>query len=270
MDFEKNKAKFGSWAEHFRPFIESEDFDNIFKFIVSEVKRGKKVCPESKNTFRAFIETPYDQVKVIFVLQDPYPWIQKKRIKTLTGYKEEDVYVADGLAMSCSITEKCQPSLDLFYRGIEDELYRGLNLNMVDDPSLEYLAKQGVLLMNSSLTAELNKPGSHFEKWKPFMKFFFNEVINKHDRQIPVVFFGKQAQTYSKEIVPFHHWVLEASHPAAAAHKNTKWDSEGIFTKINTILKDNYGEDSIIKWVKEYERAESVKREDLLTKELFS
>ncbi len=179
-----------------------------------------------------------EETKVIFIGQDPYPWIK------------DEIYVADGLMMSCSHTEKLQPSLDLFYKGIEDDLYKGLKLTMKKNPDLTYLARQGILLMNSSLTCEVNKPGSHKEYWKPFMKFFFEEVVNMMDSLV-VVCFGKQAQDIGKYVVPFHHWVLDVEHPAAASYKERTWNHDMLFRKINKLLKENNKEP--IKWIEQYD-----------------
>lgn len=163
------------------------------------------------------------------------------------------VYVADGLMMSCSNTRVLQPSLRLFYECIENEVYNGLNVNKIEDPDLSYLAKQGVLLLNSTLTVEMGKPESHNDLWTEFMEFFFEDIINMYERGLPIVFLGKQAQRFSKLPVPFHHYVFETSHPASAAYKDEKWSSGDVFNKINKILEQNNGPEFKIKWLKEYE-----------------
>lgn len=241
MEFNNVKHKFGSWADHFKPFIESEDFDDIFKRLKYDKGRGKVICPPSEDTFRVFTETDYKDVKAIFVLQDPYPW--KKRIRG------EDMFVADGLAMSCSNTGECQPSLLQFYDGMEKELCGGLNLDLVHEPDLSYLAHQGVMLINASLTVELNKPGSHLDVWRKFTIFFLDEIINRYERSLPIAFFGKGAARYNRYVIPFHHWTKEVVHPAAAAHKGDKWNTEGLFGWVDTLL-ENEGSNKI-KWFNE-------------------
>lgn len=241
MDFEFMREKLGSWAGYFKPFIESEKFDKIFDKLQADSSRGKIICPASRDTFRAFKECEYDNLKCILMGMSPYHQVNN------------GIYTADGLMMSCSNTGKLQPSLDLFYDALEKELNGGLNLNMIKDPDLSYLAQQGVLLINSSLTAEKGKPESHKDLWVDFIKFLFEDIINLYQRGLPIVFLGKQAQRFSTLPVPFHHYVFEVSHPASAAYKDTKWDSEGVFTKINTILEQNNGPEFKIKWLKEHE-----------------
>ena len=242
MKFENVAWKFGTWANYFKSFIESEEFDNIFARLKWESNRGRIICPASDDTFRVFLETPYSDVRVIFVLQDPYPW----RV-----YKGgESVYVADGLAMSCANTGICQPSLRQFYDGMEKELCGGMDLDFVQEPDLTYLAKQGVMLMNCSLTVEKDKPGSHLSLWASFIKYFFEEIINQYQRGLPIVFFGQGAGKIEPLVVPFVHWTKVITHPAAAAHKGTKWESKGLFTWINTILEQNNGPEFKINWFK--------------------
>lgn len=226
MDYDKVKAQLGEWAPKFQPFIESESFDSIFRSLKDYSREGRTICPQAKDVFRTFRETPYKDLKAIFILQDPYPWIKN------------GVMVADGIPMSCSYTKVCQPSLELFYQGIEDDL----GIEVPRQPDLSYLSKQGILLLNSSLTVELNKPGSHKGLWDPFMKYLIEEVINYYNTGTCYVSFGKQALPIAKMILPFMHWGFEVEHPAAAAHKERKWDHQKIFSKINKVVKDNNNE----------------------------
>lgn len=146
--------------------------------------------------------------------------------------------VADGLLMGCSVTNKLQPSLEKFYEGLEDELHDGLNLKYNKLADVSYLAKQGVLMFNAALTTEVNKAGSHIEIWEPFTKYVMEEILSVTG--VPTIFLGKDAAKYEKYTNPFA-WNFVLSHPASAAYKQSKWDTEGTFTKVNKILKDNNG-----------------------------
>lgn len=221
-----------SWYNKIKPWVESEDCDRVYAFLKRESKRGKKITPLSSNVFRAFKETSYDDLKVIMVGLSPYH----------TFYQGKPV--ADGLLMSCSVTGKLQPSLEQFYSALENELYKGLNLHIVKNADLKYLANQGVLLLNASLTCEMNKPGSHLKIWKPFMIYLFENVFDMAGA--PFVFLGAEASKYSNYVPIFTHH-FEISHPASAAYSGTDWDSEGVFKKLNKILKDNNNES--IKWM---------------------
>ena len=225
MNWELFKDKFHeSWHVKMQPFIESKECDGIYNVLKKEAKRGKKIAPLSSNVFRAFKETSYDDLKMVLMGMCPYHTMKNGE------------YVADGLLMGCSITQNLQPSLDQFYKALEKELYNGLNLKYVKLPDVDYLSKQGVLMINAALTTEINKAGSHIALWEPFTQYLFTDVLAV--TQVPVVFLGKDAAKYKRFVGPFT-WTFTLSHPASAAYNHTDWDSEGVFTKVNKILKDN-------------------------------
>lgn len=228
MNYDKIALQFGDWAPKLKPFIESPEFDEIFAFLKTEARDGKIICPHHSNTFRAFRETSFSSLRCVFILQDPYPWV------TYDKANEKLIYTADGMAMSCSNTGVCQPSLEYFYAGMEDDL----GVKVPRQPDLSYLAKQGILLLNTSLTAEKDKPSSHEGKWDKFTNFLIEEVINFYTYGLIYVCFGKTAEIVNKVIIPFLHWGFTVEHPAFAARKERLWKHDKIFTKINKILKD--------------------------------
>lgn len=224
MQFEKFKDLFHeSWHDKIRPFIESEECDDIYKFLKSESQRGKRIAPLSVNVYRCFLETSLDDLKLVILGMCPYHTLKN------------EMPVADGLAMSCSATGYLQPSLDQFYNAIEKEVYNGMCLECEKNPDLSYLAHQGVLLFNAALTTEINKAGSHLELWEPFTKYLFQEILSTTG--VPTIFLGKEAAKFERYTGLFAHNFI-VSHPASAAYKNTDWDSEGVFTKVNKILKE--------------------------------
>lgn len=223
MNWDNFKSSFHeSWHDVIKPFVESEACDEIYAYLKKEGRRGKKIAPLSSATFRCFHETEFDKMRVIIVGMSPYHTFKK------------GAPVADGLLLSCSVTNSLQPSLDQFYDGIIRELYN--DCEIIKDPDLTYLANQGVLLFNSSLTTEMNKAGSHMTIWEPFTRYMFEHVFD--GTGIPVVFLGKEAAKFERYVTPFT-WKFSISHPASAAYKHTEWDSEGVFTNINKILSDN-------------------------------
>jgi uracil-DNA glycosylase len=234
MNWEKFKDQFHeSWHEKMRPFIESEECDKIYAYLKKEAGRGKKIAPLSANVFRAFKETPLTNLKVVMIGMCPY------------HTAKNGIPVADGLLMGCSITEQLQPSLEKFYTGVNLELYQGIKFDAVEGPDVSYLAKQGVLMLNAALTTEINKAGSHIALWEPFVRHFF-ECIETEGA--PIIFLGKDAAKYKKLVGPFK-WSFVLTHPASAAYKMTDWDTEGVFGKVNRILKDNNGTE--IQWLEE-------------------
>lgn len=227
MNFQNFKHQLHpSWWSKLRPFIESEECDKIYAFLKAESKRGKKVAPLSMHVWRCFLETPLTDLKVVMMGMAPYHTLKN------------NAPVADGLLMGCSITEQLQPSLEQYYTAVEREFYDGLNLEMIKSPDVSYLAQQGVLMLNASLTVEINKAGSHMDVWEPFIKYLFEEVINHLG--VPILFLGKDAAKYKKYTGIFAH-VFELSHPASASYKNTDWDTEGVFSKIDILLEENNG-----------------------------
>jgi uracil-DNA glycosylase len=212
-----------SWHDVIRPFIETKECDDIYGFLKSEGRRGKKIAPLSSNTFRCFQETPLDKMKVVLLGMCPY------------HTEFNGLPVADGLLMGCSITEKLQPSLEQFYNALEKDLHNGLNLTYKKNPDVSYLAQEGVLMLNAALTTEINKAGSHLTIWEPFIKYIFENAIAPS--RVPVVFLGKEASKFKRYMAPLT-WSFELSHPASASYKNTDWDSEGVFTKVNRVLLD--------------------------------
>lgn len=236
MEFEKVKTKFGSWADVFRDFIESAEFDAIFAELIALKRRNRVSCPASNQTFKAFELTPYEKLKTVFIIDGP------------PAIVNNSVYLADGIALSCSNTDRIDTPLFQFYRSMESDLNSGLNLEMVDCPDLSYLCRQGVLLLYSALTCEQNKPGSHQQLWKPFYQYLFNEVINNYDANLPIVFAGPLSRAYSNLAVPFHHIVFELDKPGVTPGTGS-WDSKNVFKIIDEILSSNELEK--IKWYNE-------------------
>ena len=225
MNWEKFKGFFHeSWHIKMKHFIESKECDDIYEFLKKESKRGKKIAPLSPNVYRCFQETPLDDVKVVMIGMCPYHTF-------IDGSP-----VADGLLMGCSVTGKLQPSLEKFYEGVEKDVYNGLNLHYTKKPDVSYLAKQGVLMLNAALTTEMNKAGSHIKLWEPFTKYLLEEVLAPTG--VPYIFLGKDASVYERYLPPFS-WSFTLSHPASASYKQSDWDTEGVFTRVNKILRDN-------------------------------
>jgi uracil-DNA glycosylase len=233
LNWELFKPLFGTYSERFKGFFDDGGFDKIYERLKFDSLRGKSIAPLSSQVFRCFQETPIDNVKVIMCGYAPYH----------TFYN--NMPVADGLLMSCSNTKKLQPSLEKFYNSMEKDLCNGLGLNMIREPDLTYLAKEGILMLNASLSTEKGKPGSHSEIWEPFMKFLFEEVLLTNG--IPVVFLGREAAKLKRYVFPFT-WIFELTHPAAAAYSSGDWNSENVFKDVNRILKDNNGD--TISWFK--------------------
>ncbi len=225
MNWEKFKDHFHeSWWDVVRPFIESNECDQIYAFLKEKSMERKKIAPSSDLTFRAFKETPLTKMKVCMIGMAPYHTTYYGKL------------IADGLLMGCSVTGKLQPSLQKFYDGLEKELFHGLNLQYTKTPDVSYLAHQGVFMFNASLTVEVDKAGSHIPIWEPFIKHIFEFGIGP--MKVPTIFLGKEAARYKRWMPPLS-WSFILSHPASAAYNQSDWDTEKVFTKVNKLLVDD-------------------------------
>ena len=207
------------WGEVLRLFLNSEDFTKIIAKLYDLSTGDKKFTPPLKYVFRAFEQCAWSKTKVVMIGQDPY---------FTPG-------VADGIAFSCGLTGKAQPSLKYMFNAI--------NPSIEQDPDLTRWANQGVLLLNSALTVEISKPGTHYDIWKDFLIYVIDQICSKKE-DVLFVLLGKQAETFREYIESpilgasaYQHPIISVSHPASAAYKKDKdWDGGHVFNDINSWL----------------------------------
>lgn len=193
-----------------------EYFDRIKKIVREEYSK-KKIFPPANRVFYAFRETPYKDVKVVILGQDPYH-----------GEGE-----ANGLCFSVNRGIKMPPSLKNIYK----ELKEDLNVERTDTDLSDW-AKSGVLLLNSVLTVEKDKPASHkMVGWEEFT----DSVIKKlNEKEEPVVFilWGNFAKSKIKYITNPKHLILSSAHPSPFSVHQGFFGSRP-FSKTNEFLKKN-------------------------------
>jgi uracil-DNA glycosylase len=191
-------------------------FKKLVAFVKSEYK-NKTIFPEANNIFNALKYTEYDDVKVVILGQDPYH-----------GEGE-----AHGLAFSVQEGIKNPPSLV----NIFNELKADLNVDR-NKGNLEDWAKQGVLLLNTALTVEKDKPNSHRNKgWE----IFTDKIIEKlNERTKPIVFilWGNNAKEKKRLITSPQHLTLESSHLSPFSYTYGFKGSKP-FSKANDFLKNS-------------------------------
>ena len=186
---------------------------------LAQRRKAAKIYPEPDKMFRAFQLVPYRNVKVVIIGQDPY-------------FTEG---VADGLAFSSGQPTYLPPSLAKVYEALEEELGFGDFLNK--EPSLDYWAEQGVLLLNRTLTVEKGNPNSHGDiGWKQFTDFVLNR-LREHSESLVFMLWGSSARNVRKIVEDERHLILEAEHPAFAARDVREWDNGHCFTKCNSFLE---------------------------------
>jgi len=226
IDIESIKEKFfkklkpSGWDRVLRGFIFSSEFDNILKHLVEDANNGKRFTPTLKKLFRAFEECPYEDLKVVFVGQDPYP----------------QVGVADGIAFSCSGQDKLLPPLNF----IIDELERTTFPSGYDrKDDLKDWSNQGVLLLNTALTVTIGTVTSHLKLWEPFI-IYLMDMLNHNNTGLIYVYFGKKAEDWCSYVSDDNNYKIILKHPIGAMYNNGMWDSQDAFNKITKTLKENY------------------------------
>lgn len=214
------KLKPSGWGDKLKTFIMSEDFDKILMALLKDAQEGKRFTPQIKQVFRAFEECPYNELKVVMIGQDPYPYLG----------------VADGIAFSCSNTGKVEASLRYMFKEIDDTVYPE---GHTWDPDLKRWSNQGMLILNSAFTTIIGKVGQHYAIWQPFMAFLLDFLMYNNPGLV-YVFMGKKAQEWA-ESVPENNYKVMCTHPAFAAHNNYEnWDSQDMFRKVQDIVQKNY------------------------------
>lgn len=183
-----------SWKNILHNEIEKVYFKKLVKDIAQEYVKEEKIFPHSNNIFQAFDLCPFETVKVVILGQDPY-------------HGEGQ---AHGLAFSVSEGVRIPPSLQNIYK----ELQSDLGVAIPKSGNLSHWAKQGVLLLNTTLTVQEGKPASHQGfGWE----IFTDAVIQKiSDEKSHVVFllWGKYAQQKIAHIDTTKHCVFTAPHPS--------------------------------------------------------
>lgn len=186
-----------SWQELLQEELNLPYMKELGIFLEKEEEAGKKIYPPKNQRFQAFLETPFDQVKVVIVGQDPYH--------------------GDGQAHGlCFSVEEKVTKLPPSLKNIFKELQADLGIAYPKIGCLSSWARQGVFLLNSTLTVEEGSPKSHFGKgWERFT----DQVIQKlAERKDPIVFllWGKLAEEKGSKILSSgkQHQLLIAAHPS--------------------------------------------------------
>lgn len=168
-------------------------FVNLQKILTHEYDEHT-IYPSRENIYKAFELTPLDKIKVVLVGQDPY-------------FKKDQ---AMGLSFSVPSHVKIPPSLRNIFKEIESEY----GITMKKDGNLEYLARQGVLLLNTILTVRENEPLSHNIKEYHFLNKDIFKLLNSLDQPIVFILWGGYAKKLLRYLNNPLHLVLLANHPS--------------------------------------------------------
>lgn len=224
----KLEEYFGRWMR----VIDKKELLAILSKLEVEYKR-KPICPMQGDVFKAFKLCPYDDLKVVMLGQDPYP---QKGVATGLLFGNKKGVDEENLSPSLQIVKEAAINLEIPHKSI------------IFDQTLESWAKQGILMINTALTVEMNKIGSHVMLWRPFVANLLKK-LSENETGIIYVLFGKQAQTFKPYINKQFNIILEENHPAYFARTETKMPST-VFNQISKLTKDKYG--IPITWYTEY------------------
>ncbi len=194
--------------------FEKDYFKKLLSIINNEYKL-KTIYPNKTDIFKAFRNTSYQDTKVVILGQDPYHGINQ----------------AEGLSFSVKTGIQKPPSLQNIFK----ELQNDLGYKIPESGSLVPWTKEGVLLLNTVLTVEANKPASHKDLgWE----IFTDEVIKKlNEKDSPVVFilWGSFARSKKNLITNKNHYIIESTHPSPFSAYNGFFGSKP-FSKTNNFL----------------------------------
>ena len=182
-----------SWSKVLKPHQNLKSLQKPALFINLQLKKQINISPKIENIFKAFEYCSFDETNVVIFGQDPY----------------FQPGVANGLAFSVNKRTPIPHSLKNIFREIKNDIGSLSNL----DGDLGRWASQGVLLLNSSLTVEENKPGSHSKiGWNDFILDVINCLNTK--KGLVFILWGNDAKKYHKKINKKDNLILTSSHPS--------------------------------------------------------
>ncbi len=189
-----------SWKAVLEAEFQKPYFGQIVQFLKEEIGKGKKIFPAGNAIFNAFKFTPFDAVEVVILGQDPYHGIGQ----------------AHGLSFSVPKGVPVPPSLQNIYKEIQTEY----GFPIPHSGNLESWAKQGVLLINASLTVEAHIANSHTKiGWNNFTDAVIYELAARK-KNLVFMLWGKFAQGKSILIPAGKHLLLKSAHPSPLSAHN--------------------------------------------------
>ena len=211
------------WNEVLAPIKNTEYFDQLWSNVKKEYET-EKCFPPKKQIFRALELTPFEEVKVVIIGQDPY----------------HNDFQANGLCFSVSEQVPAPPSLKNIFKELRDDLGIVRTKKELDD-----WAGQGVLLLNATLTVKAHTPNSHKNLgWEKLTDFIIKEISYRKENVV-FVLWGAFAQKKEELINSSKHFIIKSAHPSPFSVYRGFYGSKP-FSKINDYLESKNSE--IISW----------------------
>ena len=224
MDFSIVEQLDSKWRQHFEQELEQDYMLRLGAFLDEEAEKGAVIYPPEEQRFNAFVYTPFEEIKVVIVGQDPY-------------HGEGQ---AHGLSFSVPEGIKIPPSL----RNIYKELHRDLGMAIPASGDLTPWAKQGVFLLNASLTVRASEANSHSKKgWLTFTNACIKH-INDNKEGVVFLAWGRFAHEVCAQVDTVKHCVIKTSHPSPLGASKQGKDfaaflGSGCFSQANDYLRKN-------------------------------
>lgn len=205
------------WKERLDDAFAHPTFPALKSFLLAEKTAGRTIYPPGSRIFAAFDTTPWEQVRVVVLGQDPYHGPGQ----------------ANGLCFSVAPGVSFPPSLQNIFKEMVDDL--GVNMPSCGD--LTPWARQGVLLLNATLTVRAHQAGSHQNQgWETFTDAVVAR-LNDHPRRLVFILWGSFARKKAERIDRTRHAVIESPHPSPlSAHRG--FFGSRPFSRVNHILSE--------------------------------
>ncbi|WP_439181767.1 uracil-DNA glycosylase [Carboxylicivirga taeanensis] len=205
------------WKQVLQPEFDKPYFDTLTQFVRTEYDTNT-IYPPAAQIFNAFDLCPFEQTKVVILGQDPYHGPNQ----------------AHGLCFSVNKGIKMPPSLVNIYK----ELHNDVGIAMPDHGNLEHWARQGVLLLNATLTVQAHQAGSHQKKgWEQFTDAVIKTVAEQSEHVV-FLLWGAYAQKKAQLINSDKHLILKSVHPSPlSAHRGFFGNQH--FSRTNDYLTAN-------------------------------
>lgn len=204
-----------SWKPYLISEFQQDYFQKLVSFIKHEYTQG--VCyPRGQQIFAAFDYCPFENVKVVIIGQDPYHGVNQ----------------ANGLCFSVQDGVDHPPSLINIFK----ELQRDLGIPYPSSGNLERWAKQGVLLLNATLTVRANQAGSHQNQgWETFTDAVIR-LVSEQKQQVVFMLWGGYAKKKASLIDASKHYILTSGHPSPLSANRGYWFGNKHFSRANQYL----------------------------------
>lgn len=204
-----------SWQKVLQPEFEKTYFEHLTSF-VSEEYANNTCYPKEEQIFEAFNLCNFNDLKVVIIGQDPYHGIGQ----------------AHGLCFSVNEGIALPPSLKNIFKEIETDL----GISYAENGNLERWAKQGVLLLNATLTVKAQNAGSHQKKgWEQFTDSIIS-LISEKKENVVFLLWGGYAKKKGVKIDANKHCILTCGHPSPLSANRGHWFGNKHFSKTNKYL----------------------------------